>query len=48
MNKKWKHSDPYPTNPFERVSGKELVKLHHLNKLAEQNKRREQLPEAPF
>lgn len=48
MNKKWKHSDPYPTNPFERVSGKELQKRHFLNKLAEQNKRREQLPEAPF
>lgn len=30
MNTKWKHTDPYPTNPFERVSGKELEKLHKL------------------
>jgi hypothetical protein len=30
MNTKWKHTHPYPTNPFERVSGKELEKLHKL------------------
>ena len=24
----WKHTDPYPTNPFERVDGKELEKLN--------------------
>lgn len=28
----WKHTDPYPTNPFERVDGKELEKLHRLLK----------------
>lgn len=30
MNTKWKHNHPYPTNPFERVSGKELEKLHKM------------------
>jgi hypothetical protein len=30
VNAKWKHNQPYPTNPFERVSGKELEKLHKL------------------
>lgn len=24
----WKHTDKYPTNPFKRVDGKELEKLH--------------------
>lgn len=32
MNPDWKHTDPYPTNPFERVNGKELEKLHKLLK----------------
>lgn len=30
MNTQWKHTHPYPTNPFERVDGKELEKLHKL------------------
>jgi hypothetical protein len=30
MNPGWRHTDPYPTNPFERVDGKELERLHRL------------------
>jgi hypothetical protein len=30
MNHGWRHTDPYPTNPFERVDGKELERLHRL------------------
>jgi hypothetical protein len=44
MNSKWRHNHPYPTNPFERVNGKELEKHHKLNKQAQ----RQKLPEAPF
>jgi hypothetical protein len=27
MTKPWTHKHPYPTNPFQRVCGKELEKL---------------------
>ena len=30
MSPGWRHTDPYPTNPFERVDGKELERLHRL------------------
>jgi hypothetical protein len=30
MNHEWRHTDPYPTNPCERVDGKELERLHKL------------------
>lgn len=36
MNPDWKHTDPYPTNPFERVNGKELERLHKLQQQTQQ------------
>jgi hypothetical protein len=40
--KPWTHKQPYPTNPFQRVSGKELQRLHRLL----QKQQTQQLPEA--
>lgn len=40
----WKHTDKYPTNPFKRVDGKELEKLHRQTQKDKIN----QLPKAPF
>ena len=48
MNHEWRHTDPYPTNPFERVDGKELELLHKLSQRLPQKDQKafDDLPEA--